>query len=552
MPDVPTVAQTPATSTPFKPVKRPRLEEEPEDDPVELDTIPFIDCEDADPLWNLNTSDILEASIDDDDDDIDEENTGSLSDSKLFAVEKGQLVLLFNRCHQCGLLGASAVITSTEGCQVRIEQSCLGCESKWIWKGQSLVGGYPAGNLALSTAILSAGALPGKTLRVLKFWGMQAISPATFFTHQRRFLHQAVRNVWNEEQERVLGAMQTTAILSGDARCDSMGHCAKYGSYSLHDTIHNKIICTELVQSNEVKSSNAMELHGLKKALSVIEEAKPDAQIVLTTDGHKSVAKWLREEKADKVKHHLDIWHVSKGLWKKLSGLAKKFPLVAKWMKGIRRHLYWCAQSSNGDPELMVAKWKSVANHIANIHVHEDKRFPECCHGKIYREWFDPASEAYDKVSRILLAKQLLVAVAKLSPDGQTSGLEGFHGTVIHFAPKMYHFGYNGMKTRLQVAALHFNENAGREQRVAEKTGQSCHSIHFPKAKKGEYIVRAVKVDRTYRYAEKIATEVKRLVNSRKTHEIGEVPPPLCSKYTKPTKDTAITEHSAHMRYRNK
>jgi hypothetical protein len=59
------------------------------------------------------------------------------------------------------------------------------------------------------------------------------------------------------------------------------------------------------------------------------------------------------------------------------------------------------------------------------------------------------ASEAYDTLCRrVFLNKPVLKAVAKLSSDGQTSGLEGFHSTVNHFAPKMYHFGYQGMKSR--------------------------------------------------------------------------------------------------------
>jgi hypothetical protein len=59
-----------------------------------------------------------------------------------------------------------------------------------------------------------------------------------------------------------------------------------------------------------------------------------------------------------------------------------------------------------------------------------------------------PATEEYDKVVKVLLRKDLLKSIEKLSPGGQTSGLEGYHSAVIHFAPKMYHFGYNGIMTR--------------------------------------------------------------------------------------------------------
>lgn len=49
-------------------------------------------------------------------------------------------------------------------------------------------------------------------------------------------------------------------ILGGDARCCSPGHTAKYGSYSLMDLQKSKIVDIQLVQSNEVKNSYAMEM----------------------------------------------------------------------------------------------------------------------------------------------------------------------------------------------------------------------------------------------------------------------------------------------------
>ena len=37
-------------------------------------------------------------------------------------------------------------------------------------------------------------------------------------------------------------------VLAGDGRCDSPGHCAKYGSYSLMEQRFDKVLRTELVQ----------------------------------------------------------------------------------------------------------------------------------------------------------------------------------------------------------------------------------------------------------------------------------------------------------------
>lgn len=52
-------------------------------------------------------------------------------------------------------------------------------------------------------------------------------------------------------------------VLGGDGRADSPGHCAKYGSYSTIDLEQGIVVDIQLVQSNQVKNSNAMEKRGL-------------------------------------------------------------------------------------------------------------------------------------------------------------------------------------------------------------------------------------------------------------------------------------------------
>jgi len=50
---------------------------------------------------------------------------------------------------------------------------------------------------------------------------------------------------------------------------------------------------------------------------------------------------------------------------------------------------------------------------------------------------------------------------------------------------------------RLQLSALHFNENANRKQAVTKK-GEERYDIVFPKYKKGGYIVRKIVQDPSY------------------------------------------------------
>ena len=74
------------------------------------------------------------------------------------------------------------------------------------------------------------------------------------------------------------------------------------------------------------------------------------------------------------------------GLGKKLDALAKKPNCqdIALWKPSIRNHLYWSAASTqDGDGEVMAAKFESLINHMQDIHVHENQRFPACLHGPL-------------------------------------------------------------------------------------------------------------------------------------------------------------------------
>lgn len=58
-------------------------------------------------------------------------------------------------------------------------------------------------------------------------------------------------------------------------------------------------------------------------------------------------------------------------------------------------------------------------------------------------------------------------------------------------------FLYRGMKSRLMLAALHFNGNANH-CKSKTKEGKEQYSIAYPKYKSRGYIVRQIKTDPTY------------------------------------------------------
>ncbi|XP_028516392.1 uncharacterized protein LOC114575539 [Exaiptasia diaphana] len=135
-----------------------------------------------------------------------------------------------------------------------------------------------------------------------------------------------------------------------------------------------------------------MECEGIKRSLEKLKKLKIKVH-VLVTDRHLMIAKYIRENWAT-IKHFFDVWHVAKGLKKKLTVLGNKKgnELVHVWIKSITNHLYWVADSSNGDDgDLALAKWESLAGHLQNRHArHPNKLYRKCTHPKVKRKWFKP------------------------------------------------------------------------------------------------------------------------------------------------------------------
>ena len=138
------------------------------------------------------------------------------------------------------------------GTFLKVEQRCKDCLRCQTWRSQPFIGNIPAGNLLLSSAILFSGSLPSKAIRLLQILGCCTITTRTFFSHQKRILHQAVASVWKRKQNSILEEVKQDSpsglILAGDGRADSPGHCAKFGSYSLIDVERGVVVAMELVQ----------------------------------------------------------------------------------------------------------------------------------------------------------------------------------------------------------------------------------------------------------------------------------------------------------------
>ena len=111
-------------------------------------------------------------------------------------------------------------------------------------------------------------------------------------------------------------------------RCDSPGHSAKYGTYTMIDQLSD----FQIVQVSEVTSSNAMEREGFKRCMENIHDRGGNIKVV-ATDRHVSIRSDMKKN-FPHLQHQFDVWYVAKSISKKLTEKAKR---RRRWLHSISR-----------------------------------------------------------------------------------------------------------------------------------------------------------------------------------------------------------------------
>ncbi|XP_070177851.1 uncharacterized protein [Littorina saxatilis] len=445
-----------------------------------------------------------------------------------YIVFRSCLLQLFRNCPCCHSEGRTVV---TElGSLIKVDFKCPDCSHSSQWNSQPFIGQMPSGNINLSAAILFSGSLLSKAFHLLDTMNVARNSRTTFYKHQRMYLQPTIVTVWQTAQVGLLERLSTMdgeLILAGDGRSDSPGHCAKYGGFNTMECRINKVIDVQVVQSNEVGNSARCENEGLRRMIHFLRQAGHGVEAIVT-DRHSQNTKFIREQMPD-VKHYFDIWHVAKGLTKKLVSLANKAGMeqVGDWRKSIINHLHWVAASTpDGDGQMMLAKWDSLLNHLVNKHHDHGDLFPACEHAPLLdeardKDWFAPESTEFGALSRVLDNKFLRKDVQKL----------------------------------LFLAALHYNENGDRGDAVDEE-GNLKLIVTFPKAKKGEYSVRKSKGPPTYGYVSRLLehlfenlTEDPGALEASLPEKFRDKPDFLAASHHHPSREEAAATYST--RYPN-
>ncbi|XP_016346660.1 uncharacterized protein LOC107692211 [Sinocyclocheilus anshuiensis] len=465
-----------------------------------------------------------------------------------YIVYESCLLELFEQCPEC--YRVSDVRTRRVGTFLSVEQRCPDCDFSRKWNSQPILGSTAAGNLQLSVALYASGASFFKLKKIFRAMQLKMINYETFRKHARSYIEPAIVHSWKTAQDGMLQQLrqQQNIVLGGDLRVNLPGHSAKFGSYSVMDLRTSTIIDLQLLQSNEDGGSNYMEKEGLKRSLDVL-RAHGVTFDSIVTDRHPQVQKFLRETN---ITQYYDVWHIEKGLSKKLLKISqsKECEKLRKWLRSIKNHIYWTAASSSSGQE-RVAKWTSILNHVQDIHTHEDLVFPRCLHwqrtSRDKSKWLRAGTPVFCRLEKVLTNKRILKDVEKLSPHHQTSSLEAFHSVIRRLAPKNVVFAFLGMLCRLYLAALHFNENAGRPQ-ATTAAGEPLYKINLPKSKKGQCTAKPVKADSTFHYVDNLMDLIFEKVVMDPAPYVDEVlkistPEDLASQFEKPDKLEVIASY---------
>jgi hypothetical protein len=187
------------------------------------------------------------------------------------------------------------------------------------------------------------------------------------------------------------------------------------------------------------------------------------------SDRHRGVGVLLRSRYPN-IHHKFDVWHLAKSLVKRLTKVEKKSRLLSQWHRAITNHLWWSAQTCEGNSELLLEKFTSLLNHVCNIHewVDDDDNKKYCEHRQYTEKveeikWLHFGSTDYQALRNEIMNKMFLNDLKHASHYCHTNALESYHNVRLKYIPKRINFSHKGMYIRSILAILDHNFNLNRK-----------------------------------------------------------------------------------------
>ena len=181
------------------------------------------------------------------------------------------------------------------------------------WFSQPKMNGIYLGNILTAASVAFGGSTFSQFQSFANVMKLQSMSERSFLALRRKYVYPTINFTYKSYLKCLIDESKSRQNIevSGDGRCVSPGHNAKYCTYSIMDQLTSKILHFHVVTVRETSSSNAMELHGRIKVLEKIAEFGIEVDCLTTAD-HPSIKKYLKNP--SKPKHQLDVWHKGKNI----------------------------------------------------------------------------------------------------------------------------------------------------------------------------------------------------------------------------------------------
>jgi hypothetical protein len=376
------------------------------------------------------------------------------------------LEFLSTSCFKC--MDKNMTVTQKRsGAMLSFHVSCSHGHSK-VLRTQNIIKCQPEGNAMLANAVLSSGMTFATWTRFCLAMKMPSISNSTYYTLITKYVMPVIFRAWNDIRIAGLAAINANDDLAtwiADGQFDSPGYSAKYLIETIMDSSTGFIVDFLLYQKG--LASGELESKGLRILLNRLKEDVAGKIGILCSDRNLCVQKMMREEFGE-IQHQYDCWHMAKSLKKKMKKQFAKATILMSWSKSISNHLWWSAQTCNGNPETLTSKWCNLVKHLQNQH-------ELCEHEELSQEETRKKAWVVDrrdvkKLQAVIEDKRFNKDLKKCSAFVHTGNLESVHSKANIYRPKKYHFTYAGMMVRTCLAYIDHNNNLNKKvvRRVSE------------------------------------------------------------------------------------
>ena len=152
---------------------------------------------------------------------------------------------------------------SYQGFAISVTSTCLDGHVK-VWNSQPHISRIPPCSVLLPAAVVITGGSYATVMEILEVANVHALSPRERYNIHSTYVIPEVDKMWSIHNEAVMSTVsEKFVVVSGDARCDSPGHNATSGTYSLLDADSHLIVAQEIVSVTEVRNSYWLEPEGL-------------------------------------------------------------------------------------------------------------------------------------------------------------------------------------------------------------------------------------------------------------------------------------------------